>query len=100
MYKYIRIYLSRSVLYDTYLLINTEVETSIRQYIHKYMCIYNKMLNMDKDETVEEDETKTTMKIPTVLLDEFKHLAIDEKTTVTALIVESMKQYLKYIKKK
>ena len=46
------------------------------------------------------DETKTTMKIPTVLLDEFKHLAIDEKTTVTALIVESMKQYLKYIKKK
>ena len=55
---------------------------------------------MDKDETVEEDETKTTMKIPTVLLDEFKHLAIDEKTTVTALIVESMKQYLKSIKKK
>ena len=58
------------------------------------------MLNMDKDETVEEDETKTTMKIPTALLDEFKHLAIDEKTTVTALIVESMKQYLKHIKKK
>ena len=58
------------------------------------------MLNMDKDEAVEEDETKTTMKIPTDLLDEFKHLAIDEKTTVTALIVESMKQYLKYIKKK
>ena len=58
------------------------------------------MLNMDKDEAVEEDDTKTTMKIPTDLLDEFKHLAIDEKTTVTALIVESMKQYLKYIKKK
>ena len=58
------------------------------------------MMNMDKDEAVEEDETKTTMKIPTDLLDDFKHLAIDEKTTVTALIVESMKQYLKYIKKK
>lgn len=92
--------MSRSILYDIYLSIDTEIETSIRQYIHKYMCEHNKMLSMDKDEAVEEDDTKTTMKIPTVLLDEFKHLAIDEKTTVTALIVESMKQYLKYIKKK
>jgi hypothetical protein len=50
------------MLYDIYLSIHTEMETSIRQYIHKYMCVYNKMLNMDKDETVEEDETKTTMK--------------------------------------
>lgn len=29
------------------------------------------------------------------LLDDFKHLAIDMKTTVTALIVESMRRYLK-----
>ena len=36
---------------------------------------------MEKDEIVEEDETKTSMKIPTDLLDDFKHLAIDEKTT-------------------
>lgn len=55
---------------------------------------------MEKDEIVEEDETKTSLKIPTDLLDDFKHLAIDAKTTVTALIIESMRQYLKNIKKK
>jgi hypothetical protein len=55
---------------------------------------------MGTDEAIEEDDTKTTMKIPTELLDDFKHMAIDMKTTVTALIVESMKLYLKDIKKK
>jgi hypothetical protein len=55
---------------------------------------------METNEIIEEDDTKTTMKIPTELLDDFKHLAIDMKTTVTALIVESMKLYLKDIKKK
>jgi hypothetical protein len=55
---------------------------------------------MEKEEMVEDDETKTTMKIPTDLLDDFKHLAIDMKTTVTALIVESMRLYLKDIQKK
>ena len=55
---------------------------------------------MEPSETVEDDDTKTTMKIPTELLDDFKHLAIDMKTTVTALIVESMRLYLKDIKKK
>ena len=54
---------------------------------------------METDETIG-DETKTTIKIPTDLLDEFKHLSIDMKTTVTALIVEAMRQYLKDIKKK
>lgn len=58
------------------------------------------MLFMENDEIIEEDETKTTMKIPIDLLDDFKHLAIDMRTTVTALIVESMRQYLKDIKKK
>jgi predicted transcriptional regulator len=57
------------------------------------------MLYMETDETIG-DETKTTVKIPTDLLDDFKHLAIDMKTTVTALIVESMRQYLEDIKKK
>ena len=57
------------------------------------------MLYMETDETIG-DETKTTVKIPTNLLDDFKHLAIDMKTTVTALIVESMRQYLEDIKKK
>jgi hypothetical protein len=55
---------------------------------------------METNEIIEEDDTKTTMKIPTELLDDFKHLAIDMKTTVTALIVESMRLYLKDIKKK
>jgi predicted transcriptional regulator len=54
---------------------------------------------METDETIG-DETKTTVKIPTDLLDDFKHLAIDMKMTVTALIVESMRQYLEDIKKK
>jgi hypothetical protein len=53
---------------------------------------------METNETI--DETKTTVVIPTEMLDDFKHLAIDMKTTVTALIVESMKIYLKDIKKK
>jgi len=55
---------------------------------------------METDESIGDDETKTTIKIPTDLLDEFKHLAIDMKTTVTALIIESMRQYRKDIKKK
>jgi hypothetical protein len=53
---------------------------------------------MERNETI--DESKTTVVIPTELLDDFKHLAIDMKTTVTALIVESMRLYLKEIKKK
>jgi len=52
------------------------------------------------DQTIEEDETKTTMIIPTELLDDFKHLAIDMKTTVTALVIESMREYLKGITKR
>jgi hypothetical protein len=55
---------------------------------------------METNEMIEDDQAKTTtMKIPIDLLDEFKHLAIDMKTTVTALIVESMRQYLKDIKR-
>jgi hypothetical protein len=53
---------------------------------------------MERNETI--DESKTTVVIPTELLDDFKHLAIDMKTTVTALIVESMRLYLEEIKKK
>ena len=59
-----------------------------------------KTLYMEKDEMIDDDETKTTMKVPTDLLDDFKHLAIDMKMTVTALIVESMRLYLKDIKKR
>jgi hypothetical protein len=55
---------------------------------------------METNEIIEEEDTKTTMKIPTELLDDFKHLAIDMKTTVTALIVESMRLYLKDTKNK
>ena len=74
-------------------------ESSICQSIYRYKCAYKKPC-MEKNEMVEDDESKTTMKIPTDLLDDFKHLAIDMKTTVTALIVESMRLYLKDIQKK
>jgi hypothetical protein len=30
---------------------------------------------MEKDEVIEDDETKTTLKVPAELLDDFKHLA-------------------------
>lgn len=56
--------------------------------------------SMESTELGEDNQTKTTMKIPTDLLDDYKHLAIDMKTTVTALIVESMQQYLREIRKK
>jgi hypothetical protein len=64
------------------------------------MRVYIQTLYMEKDEMIEDDETKTTMKVPTDLLDDFKHLAIDMKTTVTALIIESMRLYLKDIRKR
>lgn len=37
--------------------------------------------------------------LPSELLNGFKHYAIEKKTTVTALITDAMKQYLKAIKK-
>ncbi len=55
---------------------------------------------METDEAAEDGESKTTVIIPTELLDDFKHLAIDMKTTVSALIAQSMRLYLKDIKKK
>ena len=75
-------------------------DNPICQGINKYKCAYIQTLYMEKDEMIEDDETKTTMKVPTDLLDDFKHLAIDMKTTVTALIIESMRLYLKDIKKR
>ena len=67
--------------------------------MHKYNCVYVYIEWMESDETIG-DETKTTLKVPTDLLDAYKHLAIDMKTTATALIVEAMREYLKDIKKK
>ena len=64
------------------------------------MTVYMYILYMVMDDEMVEDETKTTIKIPTDLLDDFKHLAIDMKMTVTDLIVEAMRQYLKDVKKK
>jgi predicted transcriptional regulator len=55
---------------------------------------------MGTNDTAADGESKTTVIIPTELHDEFRHLAIDMKTTVSALIVQSMKQYLKDITKK
>jgi len=55
---------------------------------------------VETNENTEERHTKTSMSIPNELLYDFKHLAIDMKTTVSALIVESMRLHLKDIKKK
>jgi hypothetical protein len=86
--KLMYIYISVAYLYD------------VCQGRNKYKRAYIQTLYMEKDEMIEDDETKTTMKVPTDLLDDFKHLAIDMKTTVTALIIESMRLYLKDIKKR
>jgi predicted transcriptional regulator len=42
---------------------------------------------------------KTSFRLDSDLVDQFAHLAIEKKTTVTALITEAMKQYLKGTKK-
>jgi hypothetical protein len=37
---------------------------------------------------------KATFRLPTSLLNQFRHLAIDKNTTITSLLVESMKEYI------
>jgi hypothetical protein len=49
-------------------------ERPICQSINKYKCVCIKPC-MEKDEVIEDDETKTTLKVPAELLDDFKHLA-------------------------
>ena len=39
-------------------------------------------------------EVKTTLRVSDTLLDKFKHLAIDKKTTMNNLIISSMEEYL------
>jgi predicted DNA-binding ribbon-helix-helix protein len=48
---------------------------------------------------VEFKQSRTSLRLPEDLLDEFRHLAIDRKTTVTDLLIEAMKMYLKANKK-
>jgi hypothetical protein len=53
------------------------------------------MNNIVMTETSDTDDTeKATHRIPTSLLNQFRHLAIDKNTTVTALIIEAMKEYI------
>jgi metal-responsive CopG/Arc/MetJ family transcriptional regulator len=41
------------------------------------------------------DRERTSVRLPEDLLNEFRHLAIDKKSTVTDLLIEAMKMYLK-----
>ena len=45
------------------------------------------------------DEIKTTWRISKDLLKQFKHLATDKETNVTALVTDAMKEYLERHKK-
>lgn len=45
------------------------------------------------------DRERTSVRLPEDLLNEFRHLAIDRKSTVTELLIEAMKMYLKANKK-
>jgi hypothetical protein len=42
-----------------------------------------------------EGRERTFVRLPEDLLNEFRHLAIDRKTTVTELLIAAMKMYLK-----
>ena len=42
-------------------------------------------------------EVKTTLRLSDALLDRYKHLAIDKKTTINGLIINAMEEYLKKI---
>ena len=46
-----------------------------------------------------EGRERTSVRLPEDLLNQFRHLAIDKKSTVTDLLIEAMKQYLKANKK-
>ena len=59
----------------------------------------NKQLTTASAETELVDRERTSVRLPEDLLNQFRHLAIDKKTTVTDLLVEAMKMYLKANKK-
>jgi predicted transcriptional regulator len=40
-------------------------------------------------------ETKTTLRLPDEILTELKHIAIDDKRTLTEIVVEALRDYLK-----
>jgi hypothetical protein len=44
-------------------------------------------------------EVKTTLRLPDILLAEFKHLAVDERTSVNRLMIEAMRDKIASKKK-
>ncbi len=48
-----------------------------------------------KEEEEEEAISKTTIRLPHQMLRDLKHLAIDDKKTLTELITEALDDYLK-----
>lgn len=61
------------------------------------ICEY--MTKAEVETELVEGRERTSVRLPEDLLNEFRHLAIDKKTTVTDLLIEAMKQYLKANKK-
>lgn len=63
------------------------------------MNIYGHMTKAEAEAELVEGRERTSVRLPEDLLNQFRHLAIDRKSTVTDLLIEAMKQYLKANKK-
>ena len=57
------------------------------------------MTRAEAETELVEGRERTSVRLPEDLLNEFRHLAIDKKSTVTDLLIEAMKMYLKANKK-
>ena len=63
------------------------------------MNICGYMARVEVEAELVEGRERTSVRLPEDLLNEFRHLAIDKKSTVTDLLIEAMKMYLKANKK-
>lgn len=63
------------------------------------MNICGNMTKAKVEAELVEGRERTSIRLPEDLLNQFRHLAIDRKSTVTDLLIEAMKQYLKANKK-
>ncbi len=59
----------------------------------------SQQLIMKEEEQEEEGISKTTIRLPDEMLRELKHLAIDDRKTLTELVTEALSDYLKKRKK-
>jgi predicted transcriptional regulator len=59
----------------------------------------SQQLIMKEEKEQEEGISKTTIRLPDEMLRELKHLAIDDRKTLTELVTEALTDYLKKRKK-